>query len=65
MKYNLDDEAEVRGFIARFGTLKGRALANRLGLRGTGAVEKANHLSGYAWNKLTAMNLRKHLSRYL
>ena len=56
---NLDDENEVAEFIAKYGTTKGRRLANMLGIKGPGAVTQANWLSGYAWNKQTAINLRK------
>lgn len=55
---NLDDETEVETFIETHGTLKGRALANRLGFTGKGSVSAANSLSGYAWNKSTAMECR-------
>lgn len=55
---NLDDPAECEEFIEKYGTLKGRALANRLGLQGKGSATLANYLSGYAWNRHAAMNCR-------
>lgn len=55
---NLDDEEECTDFILKYRTLKGRALANRLGLKGRGSVAAANALSNYAWNKRTATFLR-------
>ncbi len=58
MNVNLDDEEEVRAFIAKHGTCKGRRLANQLGLTGKGADSLATSLSCFAWNRLTAMNLR-------
>lgn len=56
---NLDDEEEVSGFIKRYGNNKDRRLANALGLTGKGSHAIANKLSGYAWNKHTAIELRK------
>lgn len=56
---NLDDEDEAAEFIETHGTLKGRALANRLGLSGKGSTEAATALSNYAWNKTTATACRK------
>jgi hypothetical protein len=56
---NLDDETTVETWIAHFGTLRGRRLANLLGFTGTGAVSRANALSNYAWNKSTAISCRK------
>ncbi len=56
---NLDDESEVESFIKTHGTTRGRSLANRLNLSGHGAVQVANAFSNYAWNKATAMKLRK------
>lgn len=56
---NLDDEAEIAAFIEKYGTNKGRRLANALGLRGNMSNKVANLLSGYAWNKQTAINVRK------
>ena len=58
-EWNLDDENEVSDFIETFGTMKGVALAHRLGLHGKGCARKANSLSNYAWNKHTAIGLRK------
>jgi len=55
---NLDDPNELAEFIARHKTIKGRALANRLGITGKGATAKANALSNYAWNKRTANQCR-------
>jgi len=59
LEINLDDEHEVESFIAKHGNTKGRRLANQLGLTGKGSSKLANLFSGYAWNKLTAVNLRK------
>lgn len=56
---NLDDEAECAEFLENHGTMKGRALANRLGFKGKGAATAATALSNYAWNKRTATFLRK------
>jgi len=56
---NLDDESEVETFIAKHGNSKNRRLANALGLSGRGANKLANLFSGYAWNKKTAIELRK------
>jgi hypothetical protein len=57
--FNLDCPNEVENFISEYKTLKGRRLANLLGMNGRGSVRNADSLSCYAWNKLTAMNLRK------
>lgn len=57
-EWNLDCPNEVSDFILTHNTTKGRALANALGLKGKGACTIANSLSGYAWNKWTAMGLR-------
>lgn len=56
---NLDDPAELEGFINKHSTLKGRTLANRLGFSGKGAATAATALSNYAWNKHTAVCLRE------
>ena len=56
---NLDDENEVSSFIATYGTTKGIRLAHLLGISGKGSKEKADSLSCYAWNKWTAIGLRK------
>lgn len=53
---NLDDEAEIAAFLETHKTNKGRRLANALGLRST---KVANLLSGYVWNKHTAIITRK------
>lgn len=50
---NLDDLDEACAFIAEHGTLTGRALANRLGIKGTGSGKLASALSAYAWNRAT------------
>jgi Ran GTPase-activating protein (RanGAP) involved in mRNA processing and transport len=55
---NLDDENEVENFINAHGTIKGRMLANRLGLKGVGSANLATALSNYAWNKKAAMAAR-------
>jgi len=57
---NLDDESEVESFIANYGNIRGKKLANLLGLVGKGGVKLANSFSNYAWNKLTAISLRKN-----
>lgn len=59
LSINLDDESEVQDFITKHGTMKGRALANRLGLTGKGSIRVATALSCYVWNKTTAISLRK------
>ena len=59
IEINLDDESEVERFIETHSTLKGRALANRLGISGKNSSKVASMLSGYAWNKHTAILLRK------
>ena len=56
---NLDDDEEARAFIDEHGTLRGRALANRLGFTGKGSAPAAGALSGYAWNKATACDCRR------
>ncbi len=56
---NLDDEQENHEFLLRYTTIKGRQLANQLGFTGPGAEKAANALSNYAWNKTTAIGLRK------
>lgn len=56
--FNLDDERECGAFIDEYGTLKGRALANRLGLRGKGSSKLATSISCYAWNAQTARQCR-------
>lgn len=55
---NLDDQTECVEFLEKYGTLKGRALANRLNLKGKGSSRAATALSNYAWNKRTANWLR-------
>ena len=57
--FNLDDEMEVLEFIDQFGTTKGTALANAIGITGKGKAKRANDLSAYAWNKKTAMECRE------
>lgn len=56
---NLDDECTVATWIATFGTMRGRRLANRLGLKGKGSARSASDLANYAWNKHTAIACRK------
>ncbi len=56
---NLDDEETVNAWIATHNTNKGRIVANRLGLKGKGSSDLATALSNYAWNKYTAIGLRK------
>ena len=56
---NLDDETENENFINTHKTSSGRILANRLQIKGKGSSKLATSLSGYAWNKYTAINLRK------
>ena len=51
---NLDDLTEVEDFLKKYNTLKGIALANRLGIAGKGRKALASALSNYAWNKSTA-----------
>jgi len=57
--FNLDCPNEVEDFIKEYSTIRGKRLANMLGYKGRGSVIKANYLSSYAWNKWTAMGLRK------
>ena len=59
LEINLDDESEVETFISRHGTINGKLLAYELGLHGKGSVKAATALSNYAWNKWTALGLRK------
>ena len=59
MDLNLDAFGEAERFINEFGTIRGRALANRLGLKGKGSALLATALSNYAWNTLTAQQCRK------
>lgn len=59
MELNLDDPEEVDSFIKTYGTVKGRSLANRLGLSGKHSTRVATSLSGYAWNKKVAVYCRK------
>jgi len=56
---NLDDESECEAFINAHGTTKGRRLANKLGFSGKGSEKRADSLACYAWNKWTAIGLRK------
>ena len=56
--YNLDDPRERHEFLDEYGTLSGRALANRLGLRGKGSARFATDASCYAWNAATAARCR-------
>ena len=51
---NLDDLTEVEDFLEEYNSLKGIALANRLGITGKGRKALATALSNYAWNKSTA-----------
>ena len=57
--FNLDDETEVAAFVKEFGTMRGRKLANRLGIRGVGATAKANSLADYVNHKAAAIQYRK------
>ncbi len=57
---NLDAMCEANEFIHKFGTTKGRALANLLGFKGKGSARAATALSNYAWNKQTAIGCREH-----
>lgn len=59
LEINLDDEVECETFIKLHGTQKGQGLANRLGFKGKGAWDAADALMNYAWNKKTAIGLRK------
>lgn len=62
LEINLDDESEVENFIKKYGhrsTGSGRWIANALGLKGRKSTLLAERLRGYAWNKYTAMGLRK------
>lgn len=55
---NLDDPDTRHAFLATHGTVSGRLLANRLGLRGPGTTRVATQLSCYAWNMQTAEECR-------
>ena len=56
---NLDDPVELMDFINTYGQNKGRRLANQLKLKGKGSSKLASAFSNYAWNKSTAISLRK------
>ena len=56
--FNLDDKGDRDAFLAEFGTLTGRALANRLGIRGKGSARFASDASNYAWNAHVAYQCR-------
>lgn len=58
LNFNLDCPNDVAEFIAKYGHNKRRRLANMLGLSGRGSAKIANLFSGYAWNKVTAIELR-------
>lgn len=60
VELNLDDETEVTQFISMFGTMRGKQLANKLGLKGPKSAKTASALSNYAWNKYTAIQQRKN-----
>ena len=55
---NLDAYGEAENFINKYGTDKGRHLANQLGIKGRGSSILATALSNYAWNTYTAQNCR-------
>lgn len=59
IEINLDDPEEAEKFVEEHGTTRGRRLANLLGFKGKGAEAAAGALSGYAWNKVTALSCRK------
>jgi hypothetical protein len=59
LELNLDCPNTVESFIKRHFTIKGRRLANILGLKGKGSTKCADLISGYVWNKYTAMLMRK------
>lgn len=56
---NLDDEAECKKFIAVYGSLRRRKLANLLGIAGTGSSKLATAFSNFAWNRATAFDMRR------
>lgn len=60
LEINLDDEQEAQAFVDQHKTTAGRRLANQLGLKGKDSARLATALSNYAWNKITAINCRKH-----
>lgn len=60
LEFNLDCEHDVELFIEKHGNTKGRRLANSLGMSGRQSSKIANLFSGYAWNKVTAIELRKN-----
>jgi len=55
---NLDAHGEAEDFINKYGTDKGRRLANKLGMSGKGSALLATALSNYAWNTHTAQKCR-------
>jgi hypothetical protein len=58
LNINLDAHGEAQEFINTHSTLKGRALANKLNLKGTGSATLATAFSNYAWNAHTAQGCR-------
>jgi len=54
---NLDDETELENFSVLM-TLSPRKLANRLHLKGNGAIQLATALNDYAKHKRIAISLR-------
>lgn len=56
---NLDCQNTVAEFIATYGTITGRRLANMLNLHGKGSNKKAHLISCYVWNKHAAIICRE------
>jgi hypothetical protein len=56
---NLDDDFERAMFLREHGTLRGRTLANRLSMTGSGSIRKAEALMNYAWNREAAHATRR------
>lgn len=58
LNVNLDDHYEREKFLEYHEPNRGRALANRLGFRGSGCVAAADGLMNYACNKRAAVSCR-------
>ena len=56
---NLDDEIECHEFVEKYSSFTCRSLADELEFEGKGASKAAQSLHNYAWNKKTAIMLRK------
>jgi len=56
---NLDDPGEVEDFLKKYGSAKGKALAEKMGFEGSGAEDAASALMEYAQNKQKAIDYRR------